>query len=200
MKLTFPFPMPPSLPLPPKKNPLTWLVDKRHGSLNTSFRNGTSTSKYLDTTYKQNKCLPTPLPVMASRYCCTWRSHANRSSSTRLLLLAPESDKLRIQSQDSREQARTVSVLPSRKRRVMDASYVKWCLPMSALFFVRLDRLQFYFFTWQLWKIVSENRLKWYCGRNAANTWRAAPEFWQVFRFAMNAKFIIIFIHLFFKP
>ena len=34
--------------------------------MNITFKKGESTSKYLDTTYKQNKCLSIPLPHIAS--------------------------------------------------------------------------------------------------------------------------------------
>ena len=34
--------------------------------MNITFKKGESTSKYFDTTYKQNKCLSIPLPHIAS--------------------------------------------------------------------------------------------------------------------------------------
>ena len=72
----------------------TWLVDRRHGSLRTSFRNGMSISKYLDTTYKQNMCRSTPLPVMALRYWCTWYSQAFLNMPTRSLFFEIIFDKV----------------------------------------------------------------------------------------------------------
>ncbi|KAG7278746.1 hypothetical protein CRUP_008358 [Coryphaenoides rupestris] len=64
--------------------------------LRTSLRKGESTPRYLDTTYRQNRCLSMPSPVMANRDLT--------------------------KAQLSLEQERTVSVRPSRNSRVMDAS------------------------------------------------------------------------------
>ncbi len=49
----------------------------------------------------------------------------------KILTVEDSSTILLTHSDDSTVQARTVSVLPSLNKRVMDASYVKWCLPIS---------------------------------------------------------------------
>lgn len=41
-------------------------VDRRHGSLRTSFKKGESTSRYFETTYKQKRWRSIPRPHMAS--------------------------------------------------------------------------------------------------------------------------------------
>lgn len=53
---------------PPPRTPSTLDDFKKY----LTFKNGESTSKYLETTYKQNKCLSIPLPIIASwqaRWC-----------------------------------------------------------------------------------------------------------------------------------
>uniref|UniRef100_A0A6B0UQ56 Secreted protein n=1 Tax=Ixodes ricinus TaxID=34613 RepID=A0A6B0UQ56_IXORI len=108
-----------------------WLVDRRQGSLSTSRRKGESTSRYLDTTYRQNRCRSMPLPHMASWYPLWCRAQATASFCRRSCTVALGSCMANTHALDSHVTGRTVSVRPSRNSRVIEASYVRLNRPAS---------------------------------------------------------------------
>ena len=134
----------------------TWLVERRHGSLRTSFRNGDSMPRYLLTTYKQKRWRSMPAPVMASRYIVWWNSAAllrrailsffYKQNTVKTYRLNKKltcfgfvkvrtvfvlSSIARTKAEDGTVHERTVSVRPSRNNRVIEASYVRQNFPAS---------------------------------------------------------------------